>query len=53
MQRAANTMTEKQRAGFVATMQGLENQAKNQLIEPLLDATYIIVLSPASRTTDV
>ena len=53
MQRAANTMTEKQRAGFVATMQGLENQAKNQLIEPLLDATYIIVLSPASLTTDV
>ena len=53
MQRAANTMTEKQRAGFVATMQGLETQAKNQLIEPLLDATYIVVLSPASLTTDV
>ena len=53
MLRAANTMTEKQRAGFVATMQGLENQAKNQLIMPLLDATYIVVLSPASLTTDV
>ena len=53
MQRAANTMTEKQRAGFVATMQGLESQAKNQLIEPLLDATYIVVLSPHTLTTDV
>ena len=53
MQRAANTMTENQRAGFVATMQGLENSAKNKLIMPLLDATYIIVLSPASLTTDV
>ena len=53
MQRAANTMTEKQRAGFVATMQGLETQAKNQLIEPLLDATYIVVLSPHTLTSDV
>ena len=53
MQRAANTMTEKQRAGFVATMQGLESQAKNQLIEPLLDATYIVVLSPHTLTSDV
>ena len=53
MLRAANTMTEKQRAGFVATMQGLENQAKNQLIMPLLDATYIVVLSPHSLSSDV
>ena len=53
MRRAANTMSEKQRAGFLATMQGLENQAKSQLIEPLLDATYIVVLSPNGLTTNV
>jgi len=53
MQRAANSMTENQRAGFVNAFQGLETTAKNQLVMPILSSTYVIAVSSANLSSDV
>ena len=53
MQRAANSMTENQRAGFVNAFQGLETTAKNQLVMPILSTTYVIAVSSANLSSDV